>query len=85
MPKNRKSPEVAAQPAQPNKQEGQVGFFERVQQFSPEGWHDLKVYVYRKWPVIHRKDTAHLLGEQAAGPHHAGGDGLDLQPRALQR
>ncbi len=50
-----------APPAAPIAEE--LGFFERLQQYSAEEWRSLKVYVYRCWPVIDRKEGQHFLSK----------------------
>lgn len=59
-PKSIARSEVPAAPAQ---NDDQVNFFERLNQFSAEEWRSLKLYVYRIWPVIDRKENEHFLAK----------------------
>jgi hypothetical protein len=43
--------------------EPETGFFETLTQFTPEEWRGMKIYVYRLWPVIDRKEKEHFLSK----------------------
>jgi hypothetical protein len=52
----------ADQPATNEQQKEESDFFQQLQQISVEGWQaGYKVYVYRVWPVIDKKDNEHFL------------------------
>jgi hypothetical protein len=40
-----------------------IRFFERLAQFTEDEWRGLKLYVYRLWPVIDKKDSEHFLSK----------------------
>jgi len=53
---------AADQPATNEQQKEESDFFQQLQQISVEGWQaGYKVYVYRVWPVIDKKDNEHFL------------------------
>jgi len=53
---------AADQPAANEQQKEESDFFQQLQQISVEGWQaGYKVYVYRVWPVIDKKDNEHFL------------------------
>jgi len=54
----------AEQPVPAEDVPGDVDFFARIQSLTPEDWQaGLKVYVYRTWPVIDRRDQEHFLAK----------------------
>src|SRR5215469_17994332 len=46
-----------------SQEEPPIGFFESLTQFTPEEWRGMKIYVYRLWPVIDRKEKEHFLAK----------------------
>ena len=72
MPRNRTTTEtntdspvaVPTPPTEPIPERNEeVSFFERLAQFNEDEWRGLKLYVYRLWPVIDKKDSAHFLSK----------------------
>ena len=41
----------------------EVRFFERLAQFNEDDWRGFKLYVYRLWPGIDKKDSEHFLSK----------------------
>jgi hypothetical protein len=49
---------------QPTAKGGELDFFEQLQAFSADEWQaGLKIYIYRTYPVIDRRDEAHFLAK----------------------
>ena len=46
-----------------SQEEPKIGFFESLAQFTTEEWRGMKMYVYRLWPVIDRKEKEHFLSK----------------------
>ena len=61
---DRLTPTEAAPDEQQASESGEPEFFEQIQKFTADEWQSgLKVYVYRTWPVIDRRDDSHFLAK----------------------
>jgi hypothetical protein len=61
---SRPTPANAENAEIPNHQTGEQEFFEHLQRFTTDEWQSgLKVYVYRTWPVIDKRDENHFLAK----------------------
>jgi hypothetical protein len=54
---------VAVPPMEQSSERSEVSFFERLSQYNEDEWRGLKLYVYRLWPVIDKKDSEQFLSK----------------------
>jgi hypothetical protein len=58
IPENPSAPLASPEPLS-----AEATLFERMATFAPEEWRTLKVYIYRLWPVIDRKEGQHFVAK----------------------